>query len=75
MDLWPVLSPGSYFNQAAMLSSAANFSGLSSWQEADLCMPAAGFEGPLASLLAKQGNTTIKQVMTAEKLSPTAWVK
>ena len=40
-----------------------------------MCVLAAGFEGPLASLLAKQGNNTIEQVMTAEKLSIAAWVK
>ena len=52
-----------------MLSSGANISGLS----AGFYVPAAGFEGPLASLLAEQGNNTIKQVMTAAKLRLAAW--
>ena len=44
-------------------------------QEAGLCVLAAGLEGPLASLLANQGNNTIEQVMTAAKLRVAAWVK
>ena len=52
--------------QAPMLSSAAIFSGLSS------CL-GLGFEGPLASLLPKQGNNTLGQVITAAELSMEAW--